>query len=90
MRPARYEWDVAKGAANVAKHGIDFAEITTFGLLGAVVVDDERCDYGEHRLRACVRREGVPYALSFTWRVTTMRIISLRRARKRELRRYGF
>jgi uncharacterized DUF497 family protein len=86
MRPTRYEWDEAKRAANVAKHGIDFTEITTFDLLGAVVVDDERRDYGEHRLRAYVWREGVPYALSFTWRGTTMRVI---RARNRELRRHG-
>ncbi len=84
-----YEWDEAERAANVAKHGIDLAEITTFDLLGAVIVDDRRSDYGEHRLRAYMRGQGVGYALSFTWRGTTMRIISLRRAREREMRRYG-
>jgi uncharacterized DUF497 family protein len=89
MRPTRYEWDEAKRAANLAKHGIDFTEITTFDLLGAIVFDDERRGYGEHRLQTYMWREGVPYAHSFTWRGTTMRIISLRRARNRELRRHG-
>jgi uncharacterized DUF497 family protein len=84
-----FEWDEAKRTANLAKHGIDFAEITAFDLLGAIVVRDGRRDYGEERLRAYVRHAGVGYALSFTWRGTAMRIISVRRAREREMRRYG-
>ena len=85
-----FEWDEAKRAANLAKHGIGFADIATFDLLGSVIVADRRRNYGEERLRAYLRHKSVGYALTFTWRGTTMRVISLRRARDREMRRYGF
>jgi uncharacterized protein len=40
-----YEWDEAKRKANIAKHGIDFADVALFDWEGV----DDREDYGELR-----------------------------------------
>jgi uncharacterized DUF497 family protein len=84
-----YEWDDAKRTANLVKHGIDFLEVEDLDLLAAVIVEDRRRDYGEDRFRAYLRVEGSGRALTFTWRGGKIRVISLRRAREREMRRYG-
>jgi uncharacterized DUF497 family protein len=84
-----YEWDETKREANLAKHGIDFAEVEGFEQLASVIVPDRRRDYGEDRFRAYFRLDGEGRALSFTWRGQRIRVISLRRAREREMRRYG-
>lgn len=45
-----FEWDDAKAAANLAKHGIDFRDATLAFLDPAVVLrQDDRHDYGEDR-----------------------------------------
>jgi uncharacterized DUF497 family protein len=84
-----YEWNDAKRAANLVKHGIDFVEMEGFDLLTAVIVEDRRRDYGEARFRAYLRVGGSGRALSFTWRGDRIRVISLRRAREKEMRRHG-
>lgn len=84
-----YEWDEAKRLANLDKHGLDFAEVQAFDFLGAIIVPDHRRNYGEARFRAYFRVEGTGRALSFTWRGERIRIISLRPAREREMRRHG-
>ena len=83
----RFEYDPDKSAANKAKHGIDFAEAQALWedpwLLEAPArTDDEPRFLVVGRLRdrhwsaVCVRRGG------------SIRIISVRRARKREIERY--
>ena len=84
-----YEWDETKREANLAKHGIDFSEVERFEPRASVVVPDHRRDYGEDRFRAYFRMDGEGRALTFTWRGQRIRVISLRRAREREMRRYG-
>ena len=84
-----YEWNDAKRAANLVKHGIDFVEMEGIDLLTAVIVEDRRRDNGEARFRAYLRIGGSGRALSFTWRGDKIRVISLRRAREKEMRRYG-
>lgn len=84
-----YEWDEAKRLANIDKHGLDFAELGSLDLLAGVVIPDRRRDYGEERFRVYLRVDGVGRALCFTWRGERIRIISLRRAREREMRRHG-
>ena len=44
-----YEWDEAKYAANLLKHGIAFELIYQFDWLEAAVRVDRRHDYGETR-----------------------------------------
>ena len=83
----RFEYDPDKSAANKVKHGVDFAEARALWedprLLEAPARTDDEPRFlvvgrlrGRHWSAVCVRREG------------SIRIISVRRARKREIERY--
>ena len=80
------EFDDAKDAANIAKHGVSLA-------LGAVVLEnclgeviDDRRDYGETRVNAFGLVAGRLFACTYTMRNGARRIISLRRASRQEQR----
>ena len=45
----QYEWDAAKAAPNRRKHGVSFNAVLDFDWATALVVADERVDYGEPR-----------------------------------------
>jgi len=45
----RFEWDEAKNAANIRKHGIDFADVTDIFNHPMLAMLDQREDYGEER-----------------------------------------
>ncbi|WP_322965649.1 BrnT family toxin [Sphingomonas fuzhouensis] len=83
------EFDPAKDEANVAKHGLSLADAVEFDLTAAVVVADDRHDYGEARYRAFGRVDGEARCLVFAVRGLVVRIISYRRAHEKEMRRYG-
>jgi len=89
MRAGRFIWDERKRAANLAKHGVDFAIVERFAFDTAVVIIDDRRDYGEVRYRALGMIDGRLYALVFTARAGRTRVISLRRANDRERRNYA-
>ena len=83
-----FEWDSAKAASNFAKHGIDFAE-------AAQVLGDphrrERVDpgsRGEPRYQAIGMASGRILFVSYTLRGAVYRIISVRRASRRERETY--
>ncbi len=81
------EFDPAKDLTNRTKHGVSLARAPELDV--SVVVPDERRDYGEVRLRAFGRLDGVAYCLTYTMRGWRLRAISLRRASPREYHRYG-
>jgi hypothetical protein len=83
-------WDEAKRASNLAKHGLDFADIVHFDFDTALQDIDDRDGYGEVReiaigwcgLRLCF--------LVFVRRGDdVIRVISFRKATKQEVRRYA-
>lgn len=88
----RFEWDARKARSNVAKHGVSFELATTafddpFGL---VAIDDTHSTPAEERRwRIGESDEGV-LVVVFTQRDQgrTCRIISARRANRRERRCY--
>lgn len=84
-----FEWDENKYAANLRKHGIAFELIYEFDWVNAEIRSDRRHDYGEERRLAFGRIHGVGYPAVFVIRGGKIRIISLRRARDKELERYG-
>ncbi len=43
------EWDEDKRAANIEKHGVDFAAVLEFEWDAALTAEDGRQDYGEAR-----------------------------------------
>ena len=87
MTDAPFDFDPAKNASNRLKHGIGLDEFEGFDGEAMVVIDD-RADYGEERFSAFGRIGGLPYNLVFTRRGDRLRLISLRRAHREELDRY--
>jgi uncharacterized DUF497 family protein len=80
------EFDDAKDATNLAKHGVSLA-------LGAVIlgnpvgeVVDDRRDYGERRMNAFGLVQGRLFVCTYTLRNDAHRIISVRRASRQEQR----
>lgn len=82
----KIEFDAAKDELNRAKHGISLSRAAELDIL-AIKVDD-RFLYGETRYRAWGLIDGDYYALAFSVRDEQMRVISLRRAHAKEIRRY--
>ncbi len=80
------EFDRAKDKFNIAKHGISLSRAVDFEILH--FVEDSRGNYGETRFRAWGLLDGAYHALIFTLRGERVRVISLRRAHKKEFDRY--
>ena len=83
------EFDPAKSAKNRRERGIGFERFAEMDLDTAVSVEDTRKDYGERRLRVLGRIESQLHAAVITARGHTVRVISLRRANRREERAYA-
>jgi uncharacterized DUF497 family protein len=83
-----YRWDDDKHAPNLTTHGIDFAAAMSFEWEQALIWRDLRRDYGERRFLALARIEGRVHLMVFTPRGGYLRIISLRKANRREARRH--
>ena len=81
----RHEWDEAKRAADLDKHGVDFAAILGFDWPTALVRADTRKDYGEARPIAIGGIAGRIHVLVFTIERRAVRLISLRRASRKEI-----
>jgi uncharacterized DUF497 family protein len=84
-----YEWNETKREKNTATHGVDFSAIESFVWEKAVVLTDTRKSYGEPRLLAYGPIEGRLHCVVFTVRKGIIRLISLRKANSREVKRYG-
>ena len=85
----RSEWDETKRAANIAKHGIDFTVAYAFDWSCAEIAADTRLAYGETRWVARGPIERRVHVLVFVLRGQSVRLISLRKANKKEMRDYG-
>ena len=82
------EFDPGKDEANRAKHGVSLALAAELDWESALVWLDSRFEYGELRMVALAPRTGVVYYVAFVDRGQVRRIISLRRANRREVNRY--
>lgn len=82
-------FDPAKNARNIAERGLSFERVADLDWETAVVMEDNRSDYGEPRLRVMARLDGRLHTAVVTPRGEDLRIISFRRANRREVRRYG-
>ena len=85
-----FEWDSQKAASNFKKHGVTFEEaVTVFGDPLAAIFDDEEHSVDEPR-EIIVGHSNYQHLLlvNFTERSDKIRIISARRATKRERQDY--
>jgi len=78
------EYDPVKTARNIEQRGLSFELALAFDWASADVRPDTRRDYGEQRFVATGLIGDHLYQLVFTWRNEKARVISLRRANKRE------
>ena len=87
----QYEWDEKKNTTNRTKHGVDFSLAFQFEWDNAIVFIDDRFAYGETRYCALGYIDVRLYHLVFTCRFARdiIRIISLRKANQREVRKYA-
>jgi uncharacterized protein len=79
-----FEWDEAKRAANIRKHGVDFRRASLIFESPVLESIDEREAYGEERIIALGVAKGTVFRVVHTARQSRTRIISARRADKRE------
>lgn len=84
----RIDFDSIKNAVNLAKHGLSLALASELDWDDALVWIDERQDYREARMIALAPQDGVLYYVAFVDRGDVRRIISLRRANRREVKHY--
>jgi len=85
----RYVFDIAKNAANQAKHGVSLALAEVLFAGPHVSVFDDRFDYGEMREIAFGLINGRLFVCVYVDRGAQRRVISLRKANRREVKRYG-
>jgi len=80
----RYEWDQAKNRSNFAKHGLDFSDAEQVFAGPCVTFEDSRFDYGEERLVTLGLLAGRVVIIAHAPRGDATRIISMRKANRRE------
>ena len=84
----RIEFDPAKDSSNQEKHGLSLALASALDWDEALVWVDDRYEYGELRMIALAPDTGILYYVAFVDRGDAQRIISLRKANRREVKHY--
>jgi uncharacterized protein len=85
-----FGWDEAKRRSNLIKHGVSFnAAIVAFLDPKRLVNEDRKADYGEVRFNMLAVFNGRIHHITYTSRDGQVRLISARKANKREQKRYG-
>jgi uncharacterized DUF497 family protein len=89
MKSDDFEWDDAKAATNLTKHGVSFEQARdAFDDPFAIDFIDDRVDYGEQRVILFGMVEGRLIVVAYTLRGDKVRIISAREAEPHERRKY--
>lgn len=90
-----FTWDAAKAAANLAKHGVAFAQAATVlaDALALTVFDEDHSEFEERWFTLGMDSQGKLLAVSHTYTATgpasaNVRIISAREATRTERRWY--
>jgi len=84
-----FEWDDPKRLGNTAKHGVRFEyALRVFADPNRIDAEDARDDYGEERRLTIGDIDGRIFAVVYTERGQSVRLISARKADKRERREY--
>ncbi|MDQ0650052.1 BrnT family toxin [Pseudomonas cedrina] len=81
-------YDPAKDARNVEERGLPFAHVRDFEWSTALILEDDRFDYGECRYRAMGYIGDRLHVVVFTPRGDAVHVISFRKANKREVKNY--
>jgi hypothetical protein len=82
------EFDAAKNETNIRNRGLSFELVEGFDFEAAIIWQDARKAYPEVRFSALGLLDGRVYSLVFTDAEKGIRVISFRKANKREVKRY--
>ena len=89
MEPMDFEWDMAKSDLCQISRNFDFTHVISIFIDPNLLIErDQRWDYGEERFRALGLLDEKVFVVIYTKRPAAIRIISARRANRREVRRY--
>lgn len=83
-----FEWDESKRSSNLRKHGLDFAECSAVFKRAILTSVDTRYEYGERRFLTTGLLSSRVVSIVHTVSGECVRIISFRRATKREQAQY--
>ena len=83
-----FEWDEGKSQWNLRERGLGFDTASEIFKGPVLEFEDRRRDYGERRIIAVGEHKGRFLAVVYTWRGERRRIISARRANRRECNAY--
>ena len=84
-----FEWDDAKSDSCFERRGFDFAyAVRAFFDPQRLVFPDTRRDYGEDRFRLIGVIDGRAFVVVYTMRGSAVRIISARKASRKEVAEY--
>ncbi|MBN8598258.1 MAG: BrnT family toxin [Planctomycetes bacterium] len=88
---AAFDWDDAKAASNLRKHGVSFGEAqTVFADPGAITLYDEEHSQSEDRFVTLgISTVGRLLVVAHTDDGDSIRIISARKATRKETKAYG-
>ncbi|MDH0300412.1 MULTISPECIES: BrnT family toxin [unclassified Pseudomonas] len=85
----RFEWDEEKNLLNIRKHGVDFNDVPEMFRHPMLALWDERFDYEEARWISMGGINAWVSVVAYTERQgDAIRVISARRATRREVTRY--
>ncbi len=84
----KIEFDLAKDAISQMKHGVSLVLADKLDWEATLVWVDDRFEYGELRMIALAPKTGILYYVAFVERGELRRVISLRRANRREVKHY--
>ncbi len=82
------EFDPIKNERNIKERGLDFVFVTDFDWSTATIESDNRLNYGEIRYQATGYLQGRLMILVFKSIKEGIRVISFRKANKREIKKY--
>ena len=80
----RFTWSERKRAINLKDHGLDFIDAPRVFEGTTYTFEDARFDYGEQRFETLGLLAGVPVSIVHTESEDEIRVISFRKATKRE------
>ena len=84
-----FDWDPRKAIANRRKHGVDFADAgTVLHDEHAITISDNSSDEEDRFVTLGMDALGRVLVVVYTWREDLPRLISARRATRREQRQY--
>ena len=84
----RFTWSERKRVINLKDHGLDFVDAPRVFEGVTYTFEDARFDYGEQRFETLGLLAGVPVSIVHTESEDEIRVISFRKATKREANIY--